>query len=100
MDLPSWGWSIRPRRLSLPPLGVGGAFGWRNTKEGKSRSSADGRSLQNSHGELKIKLYGAHMDEIIESLMAQNLWPFKYHYTEDKIITAPKIEEPIEEAPF
>jgi len=40
------------------------------------------------------------MDEIIENLMAQNLWPFKYHYTEDKIITAPKIEEPIEEAPF
>jgi len=35
MDLPSWGWSFRPRRLSLPPLGVGGAFGWRNTKRRK-----------------------------------------------------------------
>lgn len=42
------------------------------------------------------------MDEIVEQLMAKNLWPFKHHHTEDgHILTAPKVEEPpLEEAPF
>ena len=42
------------------------------------------------------------MDELIETLMAQNKWPFKFHYTEDgQLLTAPNVEEPpLEEALF
>lgn len=42
------------------------------------------------------------MDELIEQAMAKNLWPFKFHYTEDgKVIEKePPTPEPFEEAPF
>jgi len=83
LSAPAWGrgslWVEEYKRRKKPFISrrtVVAKFPWRT--QNKALRSAHGRNHRKPHG----------------------TEPLKYHYTEDKIITAPKIEEPIEEAPF